>query len=76
MDYREEIPVTSSGGVFKPDGDVRIPDGIHGVVSVGTREKKIKTDEQAWALLDRIQREKLIRITGPRYERDELYDRH
>jgi|GEM_PF-6797135 len=73
MEFRDEIPVTYSDGVFRPDREVSLPDGSHGFVRVPTEADDEKR-RKAWELLDRIQREKLIVLRGPKITREELYD--
>jgi len=75
MGYHGEIPVTFDGGVFRPDAPLALPNGARGVVSVWPVAPNAESRRRAWEVIDRIRREKLIRLGGGPIKRDELYDR-
>jgi predicted DNA-binding antitoxin AbrB/MazE fold protein len=70
-----EIPVTYSNGVLRPDEELPLPDGSRLTVSVRPGGPTPESRQKAWDLIDRIRREKLIRLRGGRFTRDDLYDR-
>ncbi len=74
MSFDRGIPVTYSGGAFHPDEPTASPEGVRGSVSISD-EPTPGGRRRAWESIQRIRREKLIRLSGPRLTRDELYDR-
>ena len=71
-----DIPVTYTNGVFRPDGKVSIPEGSRLLISVRNAEPTAESRRLANEFLDRVRRENLVRLQGPRLTRDDLYDRH
>lgn len=74
MEFRGDISGTYSDGVVRPDARLDLPDGSRVTISPAD-PPTAESRRQGWEVIDRIRREGLIRLTGPRWTRDDLYDR-
>ena len=75
MDRDEDIRATFQGGVFKPDGDPGLPEGTKVSIRRVPRDPTPESIARAVELLRRVRREGLVKLSGPRWNREDLYDR-
>jgi predicted DNA-binding antitoxin AbrB/MazE fold protein len=70
-----ELTVTYTDGVLKPDQRLDLPEGSRITIAMRNQQPTPESRRLAWETIDRIRREGLIRLTGGRLTRDDLYDR-
>ena len=70
-----EFPVTYTNGVLRPNERLPIPDGSRLMVCVRNGGPTPESRRTAGEFLDRVRRENLVRLAGPRLTRDQLYQR-
>jgi predicted DNA-binding antitoxin AbrB/MazE fold protein len=76
MKMGSEFPVTYTNGVLRPDEPLPIAEGARLMVSIRNGGPTPESRRAAFEFLDRVRRENLVRLEGPRLTREQLYDRH
>ena len=71
----DDILVTYSGGVLRPDSRLDVPEGTRFRVSMRDEHPTAESRKHARELIDRVRREGLIKLQGMRWKRSDLYDR-
>ena len=75
MSYFGDILVTYSGGVFRPDSRLDVPEGMRMRVSMRDELPTSESRKRAWELMERVRRDGLIKLHGMQWTRGDLYDR-
>lgn len=75
MDFNEEISLTYSDGVLKPDQRLEFPEGMRLRAKIRPAEPDLVKAEEAMETIRRISESGVFRSGGRKYTRDEMHER-
>jgi predicted DNA-binding antitoxin AbrB/MazE fold protein len=75
MEFQGEIAATYTNGMWKPDQRMDLPEGARALLSVRLQQPTPESRKRGWETIERIRRERLIRLEKSARKRDDLYDR-